>query len=120
MNTGSAAVMKVPPTKAELRARLEQEMQQFLRGGGEIERVPTGLSGREPGDPPPRSPVELFSQPKSARTPIPEVIAALEARRRPARKPRHHGRERKPRRKMLYDDFGEPLRLVWEEDTPSR
>lgn len=112
--------MKVPPTKAELRAQLEQEMQRFMREGGEIRRVPTGISGREPQAPPLRGTTELFTQPRAERTPIPEVIAALEARRKPASRPRHTQRAHRPRRKMLYDDFGEPLRLVWEEDSGTR
>lgn len=115
--------MKAPPSKAELRAHLEREMEQFLRGGGEIQRVPTGLSGRDPQEPPPRGASALFAQPRAERTPIPEVIAALEARRRPESRPRHRERSQRargPRRKMLYDDFGEPLRLVWEDEPGGR
>lgn len=107
--------MKKLPTKAELRAQLEQEMAQYLHKGGAIERVDQGVSGREISAPMRPATRELFSEPRAERTQIPEVIAALESRRKPARK--ESGRPRKRQRsKIIYDDFGEPLRRVWSED----
>lgn len=106
-------------TKADIRAHLEQEMDRFLRRGGAVEKVPRGISGRESGAPlvPPSR--GLFIEPSSERTPVPEVIAAIEARRKqklkrtPAPK---RSRMPKRRRKTIYDDFGEPLRRIWVEE----
>jgi len=106
-------------TKAEIRAHLEREMSHFLDKGGRIEKIPRGISGRDEGQSmmlPSRS---LFIEPSLERTPVPEVVAAIEARRKaklkrtPAAK---SNRAPQRRRKTLYDDFGEPLRRVWVDE----
>ena len=74
--------MKKPVSKADESARLQREMEGFLNGGGEVESVPTGVSGKDPGDPPMFLNRRLFVEPPLPRTPIPEVVAAIEARRR--------------------------------------
>lgn len=104
-------------SKADLRQELEQATRQFLHGGGSVTEVPTGTSAWAPGSrPPPSKP--LFTEPRTERTPLNDVVAALEERRALKRKRGTVKRSRKPtaRRKTLYDDFGEPLRRVWAED----
>ena len=102
-----------------MRAELQRETERFLRQGGEVEEIPRGVSGKNPGDPPLFLNRRLFIEPPIPRTPIPEVVAAIEARRRlklrrgPVRK---RSRLPQPRRKVIYDDFGEPLRKVWVEE----
>jgi len=111
--------LKKPVSKEDVRAELLQETERFLDRGGEVENIPRGVSGKNPGDPPLFLNRRLFIEPPAPRTPIPEVVAAIEARRgltmrrRPVAK-----RSRLPqtRRKIIYDDFGEPLRRVWVED----
>ena len=106
-------------TKADIRADLQQEMDQFLQQGGRVEEVPRGISGREAGAPAIPQARSLFIEPSAERTPVPEVIAAIEARRKKKLKrspaPRA-SRLPKRRRKTIYDDFGEPLRRVWVEE----
>ena len=81
--------------------------------------MPQGLSGKDPQEPPLFLNRRLFVEPRTSRTLVPEVVAAIEARRQtmlkrtPAPK---RSRLPKPRRKIIYDDFGEPLRKVWVED----
>jgi hypothetical protein len=107
---------KRPPSKAELRRELERATRRFISDGGEVEEVPAGTSVYAPGTrPPPTQP--LFTQPRETRTPLNDVAAALDAR-RAARKRRRVVRSRKPepRRQVIYDDFGEPLRRVWSDD----
>ena len=110
-------VVKKPPTKAELRAQLDQQMANFIAQGGEIEQVcqgETGLQGREK---PLHTPI--FNQPSAQRTPVDDVVAALDQRRQSPKnssarvKPSLQSR---PRKKVIYDDFGEPLRKIWVED----
>ena len=111
--------MKKPVSKDELRAELERETERFLKQGGRVESVPTGVSGKDPGDPPLFLNRRLFVEPRPKRTLIPEVVAAIEARRKEQmkRKPaRKRSRLPRPRRKVIYDDFGEPLRRVWIEE----
>ena len=111
--------MKKIITKADIRAHLEKEMSRFLDKGGQVEEIPRGLSGRESGQSMMQPSRRLFIEPSIERTPIPEVVAAIEARRKPALKrtpaPK---RTRLPQRrqKTIYDDFGEPLRRVWVEE----
>jgi hypothetical protein len=110
--------LKKPVSKADIRDELLQETQRFLEQGGSVHEIPRGISGKDPGDPPLFLNRRLFSEPKSPRTPIPEVVAAIEARRLQKfhRKPQHKRRLPPPRRKILYDDFGEPLRRIWQEE----
>jgi hypothetical protein len=105
------------PSKAELRDALQAATSEFLHRGGKVTEVPTGTSAWEPGTrPPPGQP--LFSQPPAERTPLDHVIAALDSRRAASRQRRKVRRTRKPepRRRTIYDDFGEPLRRVWTDD----
>jgi hypothetical protein len=113
------SILKLPVSKEDLRAALQRETERFLDKGGEVKRIPRGISGTNPGDPPLFLNRRLFIEPPTPRTPIPEVIAAIESRRRltPRRGPvRKQSRLPRPRRKVIYDDFGEPLRKVWVED----
>lgn len=111
--------MKKPVSKSQIRAELERQTERFLKRGGEVENVPRGLSGKDPGEAPMFLNRRLFVEPKTSRTLVPEVVAAIEARRqeRFKRKPeRKRSRLPQPRRKIIYDDFGEPLRKVWVDD----
>jgi hypothetical protein len=111
--------MKKPISKAELRAEMERETQRFLSGGGDVENIPRGKSGKDPADAPVFLTRRLFLEPRAERTPVPEVVAAIEERRKALLKrtpQRKRNRLPQPRRKVIYDDFGEPLRKVWVDD----
>lgn len=107
--------LKKPVSKADIRDELLLETNRFLQRGGSVQEIPQGTSGKDPGDPPLFLNRHLFVQPKTPRTPVPEVVAAIEARRmeKYSHKPRRQRRQPQPRRKVIYDDFGEPLRRVW-------
>ena len=113
------ALVRKPVTKADIRDQLQRATENFLREGGEVREIPAGASGKNPEDPPVFLNRRLFIEPRAPRTLVPEVVAAIEARRRtrPARKPqRKLSRLPQPRRKTIYDDFGEPLRRVWVDE----
>jgi hypothetical protein len=102
-----------------MRAQLAQEVEDFLRGGGEVKEIPRGISGKDPSQPPLFLTRRLFTEPRESRTPVPEVVAAIEERRRQMLKRtpvKKRSRLPKARRKTIYDDFGEPLRRIWVED----
>ena len=106
-------------TKADIRAEMEAEINRFKQDGGEVTEVPRGLSGRDKLDNSPPPTPGLFLEPTTKRTHVPEVIAAIEARRKDKLKhtPNPAPQKRtKRRRKTIYDDFGEPLRTVWVEE----
>ena len=94
-------------------------MERYLKKGGEVENIARGISGKDPQDPLTYLNRTTFSEPRTSRTPVPEVVAAIEARRlaRLKRKPAPK-RSRAPQqiRKTIYDDFGEPVRTVWVEE----
>lgn len=106
-------------SKAEIRQELEQQVADYMREGGEIKQIRSGISGLEHGTllRPPFS----DGKPVQSRTPALDVLAAIDARRLEQRNTRKAGDKpartrRKPQKKMLYDDFGEPLREVWVDD----
>lgn len=108
------ARLKPPPvSKAELRRELDRQLDAFLREGGQVHEIPRGISGRNPVDGPiPNAPF-VGSGERNPREYLTEVIAGIEARRKPVAPPKTTTRRR--RKKYIYDDFGEPIRWVWEE-----
>ena len=111
--------MKKPVSKSDIRDELQEEVDRFLQKGGNVENIPRGVSGKDPGDAPLFLNRTLFIEPKGTRTLVPEVVAAIEARRKQKnqRKPqRKTSRLPQRRRKVIYDDFGEPLRKVWVDE----
>ncbi|WP_108125287.1 hypothetical protein [Saccharospirillum mangrovi] len=107
--------MKKPPTKKDIRRDLESQVDAFLRDGGEIETVDRGRSGLDASTPW-RNPFQSSSngEPKTERTPVPEVVAAIDSRKQ-KKPPQTTRRHRRPRKEWIYDDFGEPVRWVWKE-----
>lgn len=101
----------VPPKKSEIRSELEEQIQHYLKDGGKVQAIPRGQSGHTDnrnvfgnlGDSPPRQ----------ERTPLDEVVKNLDARKQPNNQPSKH---RRPRKKLITDDFGEPLRWVWVDE----
>lgn len=101
--------MKPLKTKAQIRQELEEAMSAFQNEGGYVREVPRGLSGIPDN-------TNLFAQgfngkTAQARTSVGDEVKALEARKSAAIKKKN----RRPKRKLLKDDFGEPLRWVWED-----
>lgn len=94
-----------------MRAELERQIQDYLQTGGMVQDVPRGISGQVDNR-------NLFGSigqnpPRQERTPVDEVVQALEARKHPHN---NFKKNKRPRKKLLTDDFGEPLRWVWVED----
>ena len=100
------------PTKSELRAQLAAETEAYLANGGEVVEVPRGATALENGKMLHTSPFQPSETPQQ-RTPAGDALAAIDARKKAKRpeKPKH--RSRAPKKQVIYDDFGEPLRVVW-------
>lgn len=109
--------MKKFPSKAEQREQLAREVEEFLRTGGEIREVPRGVSGRDADTilSDWRKTGHLERPPPAPRTDLSDVVATLDARRTARKKPGRPERKH-PRKIVVYDDFGEPIREVWRED----
>jgi hypothetical protein len=107
--------MKKHPSKLELRSAIDRQVAEYLEQGGNVEHIDRGISGHQHSDGPINPTGTLFNQPREERTLVPEVVAALESRRRPAKpasnKPQHQQAKKVP----IYDDFGEVVRWVWRD-----
>lgn len=87
-------------------------MDRFLKEGGRVQVIDPGISGRTDGAPSIKTPI--FNQPKEPRTPLNDVVEALDKRREDKKAAKRAPRaSRGPKKKIIYDDFGEPLRTVW-------
>ena len=104
-------MIKPTKTKAEIRREIACQVDNYLASGGEVKTIPSGVSGNEDN-------VNLFTQsanfePKRDRTSVNEVIRELEARKKTKQEPPKYTRG--PQKKLITDDFGDPIRWVWEE-----
>lgn len=106
-----STAVKAPKSKAQERLEIESQVDDFLRQGGKVESVQTGVSGKELGA---RLPPATFQQPKMTRTPLVDEIRAIEARRKLRNTPKRP-KPKSPRKVLITDDFGEPLRWSWRE-----
>lgn len=106
-------MFKKRPTKAELRDQLSAEVTQFLNKGGEIKQVEMGASGLVDGRYNQQN--KPFDRtPPQERTPVHGLLATIDARRKQKSSssvPQKH--VSRTRKKIIYDDFGEPVRTVW-------
>ncbi|GLS25066.1 hypothetical protein [Marinibactrum halimedae] len=105
--------MKKLKTKAETRAELEADMDRFLSKGGKVDTFSPGISGHEIGVNPFQA-IPLQRQQQN-RTLVNDAIAAIEARRKTPRSVKSKPSPSKPKRRLITDDFGQPLRWVWED-----
>ncbi len=102
--------MNKRPTKSEIRQQMSSEVAQYLDLGGEVREFQRGESGLVNGRLDERN--SGFEQGKQQRTPLMEELKAVDERKKtgastPANK------ISRPRKKIIYDDFGEPIREVW-------
>jgi hypothetical protein len=106
--------VKKPPSKNDLRERLQRQTADFLSSGGKVQEFQSGETAYD-GNSPSHSHAPPFEASKTTRTPLTDVIAALDARRAAKRTRTKVVRQRTPkrRRQVIYDDFGEPLRVRW-------
>ncbi|MFT5592802.1 MAG: hypothetical protein ACI8SR_001164 [Oceanicoccus sp.] len=103
--------MNTRPSKADKRAALNKEMEDFLSEGGKVSSVDQGVSGRE--NPTKALLPVLFNEKSSERTDAREALKALDSRKphKTQTKP-----NKRPTKKPVYDDFGELLRWVWVDE----
>lgn len=105
--------MNKRPSKNDVRDQINQEVEDFLRKGGEVKELARGETGLINGKYNDRS--LGFEKPKEERTPVEHVLKDIDQRRQESRKPVKKSTTKRPRKKIIYDDFGEPLRVIWED-----
>lgn len=101
--------MNKRPTKREIRQQMNNEVDQYLNKGGEVREFQRGESGLINGKIDDRS--SGFEQGKQKRTPLLDELKAVDER----KKLETPAKSNRPRKKIIYDDFGEPVREVWIE-----
>lgn len=103
-------------SKRQIREQLRRQTESYLSAGGEIKTVSqgeTGLAKFSAG----RSQSELFiGAPRQSRTYLNEAVAALDKRKQSTKAAKAAKTPTRRRKKIIYDDFGEPLREVWVEE----
>jgi hypothetical protein len=99
-------------TKREIHQQMQQEISQFLDNGGEVHEFERGESALINGKLDDRS--SGFGQGKQKRTPLTDELKAVDERKKVPAAPKMQ-KVRRPYKKIIYDDFGEPIREVWVE-----
>lgn len=105
-------------SKNSIRDDIRRKTEAFLSGGGEIKKHERGATG-EPADKPRTKAVFVSSQPRQTRTYLNDVVSALDSRKKKSSKTTTKAPSKTPKRphkKVIYDDFGDPLREVWTDD----
>jgi hypothetical protein len=107
--------MKPTKSKAQVRAELDSLVDQYINDGGGISKHSLGESGRDVNQPLEKSPaIEKNTQ---SRTPVTDVVKAIEERKKNKNKPElKTTRVKRQKKKLIVDDFGEPLRWIWVEE----
>lgn len=111
--------MKIKQSKKDIREQIEQQVSEYLGKGGEVMQIEKGTSAMDLDGSGERPTSSFFQQPKAGRTPVTDVVANLEARRRPTKKSPARKNQPQPQRVPVYDDFGEVIRWVWRESLPN-
>lgn len=104
--------MKPGKNKREISKEMREEIEAFLKSGGKINEIPKGVSGNINN----HNPFNLAESSKKGidRTPLDEVVKNIEARKDKKKQPTRNKNFRR-RKKLLTDDFGQPLRWIWED-----
>lgn len=102
-------------SKNKIRGDIQRKTEEFLSRGGEIKKHDCGETG-EPADKPRAKSVFVSNQPRQTRTYINDVVSAIDNRKKKPAKAASKPTAKRRRKKVIYDDFGEPLREVWTED----
>lgn len=111
------AIIKKIPSKSDLRDELNQEIEAFLAKGASVTEVPRGVSSRDSALAPLKPETWQMDKSKGEWTYLPEVVDTLEQRRADkTRKPPPVTKPKRPKKKLIYDDFGEPLRWIWVDE----
>ncbi len=108
-------MFKKRPTKTEQRDQLQAEISRFLQDGGKIEQVEMGETGLVDGRY--NTNKRNFDRPSpQERTPVQGLLSVIDSRRKSKIKAKVTKRNSSPRKKIIYDDFGEPVRTIWVDE----
>jgi hypothetical protein len=102
-------------SKNSLRRELQRKTQEFLVRGGVIKKCQQGETG-EPTDQPRAKSVFVSPSPIKSRTYVNDVVAKIDERKRKGSAKKPTKVVKRPKKKVIYDDFGDPIREVWVDE----
>jgi len=103
-------------SKKSIREDILAKTQEYLSNGGSIEKISLGESGQNTNEPRVRRVFEIEESSES-KTFLTDVVAAFDARKVKTTKTKPLTQNNSRRyKKLIYDDFGEPLREVWVDE----
>ncbi|EPJ44318.1 MAG: hypothetical protein OFPII_35760 [Osedax symbiont Rs1] len=102
------------PSKSEIRQSLNDQMDKFLQQGGEIQQYDQGDSSLVDGRYDRNQ--FVYGLPKQVRTPVADTLSAINQRKSSKSSVILTTRRLRKVKKVIYDDFGEPLREIWVEE----
>ena len=107
------------PSKRQIREQLNSDVEAFIQSGGELRQIEKGLSGLGH-----QVEAPLAFEQKKERTPVDDVLKNIDSKREQLKEERRlksrynnsttAATSHRAKKKIIYDDFGEPLRVVWE------
>ncbi|MGB1238807.1 MAG: hypothetical protein ACPG4U_11395 [Pseudomonadales bacterium] len=102
------------PSKSDIRTSLNAEIQAFIDKGGEVRVFDQGESALVNGKYDRNQ--FVYGYPKQERTPLDTAMNAIDNRKASSTSKAKAQPKLRRRKKVIYDDFGEPLREVWVEE----
>lgn len=107
------------PSKRQIREQLNSDVEAFIQSGGEMRQIEKGMSGLGH-----QTEAPLAFDQKKERTPVDDVLKNIDSKREQLKeerrlKSRYNNStavttSHRAKKKIIYDDFGEPLRVIWE------
>ncbi|MDG1474529.1 MAG: hypothetical protein P8Q37_06470 [Porticoccaceae bacterium] len=99
-------------SKHSVRNELRRKTEEFVSRGGEIKHHSAGETGEPQGNNKSRS-AFISGEPRKTRTYINDVVSALDERKQSQIPPKKAPKSSRPKKRIIYDDFGEAIREVW-------
>ncbi|MFT7223182.1 MAG: hypothetical protein ACI82Z_000715 [Cellvibrionaceae bacterium] len=104
-------MVKKLQTKADIRRSLETAIHRYLNDGGMISAVQQGVSGNDVRQDIGQKTLFVRDE-KVPRTLLNQAVKEIEQRK--SKQKTGHSSQKRPRKKIIYDDFGDPIREIWE------
>ncbi len=103
--------MKKIRTKSQLRKELDEQVSKYLEDGNSVNKIPKGLGSDQVDE---KKISWNSGNKKEDWTYLNDIVDNLEKRKK--QKSEKNIKKKKPKRKLIYDDFGEPLRWIWVDE----
>ena len=104
-------MLEKPKSKQDIRKEIDKAISRYVQTGGKIEQVKQGISGCDDNTNLNQS-IPLTQGQKQTRTLLNETVKAIDERKQKKKTPTP--KQLRPKKRIIYDDFGEAIREIWE------